>query len=74
LGYIADRPTPPGQIGVLLIVVPLTAMIVFALNLPGIIREVRHVRVDKPLRVAEEDAELSAAKQPPQPIRRSPWD
>jgi hypothetical protein len=47
---------------------------VFLLNLPGIVREVRFVRLPKPKRVAEEDAEQAALLHPPQPIQISPWD
>lgn len=51
-----------------------TAVLVFALNLPGVIREVRYQRVAAPQRVAEEDAQLEALRHPPQPIQISPWD
>jgi len=74
LTYIADRSSLPPETPLLLAVVPLTALIVFALNLPGVAAEVRHVRLAKPRRVADEDAELGAELAPPAPVRTSPWD
>jgi hypothetical protein len=38
-------------------IVPIMAVIVLLLNLPGLIREVRSVRIIKPQRVLEEDGE-----------------
>jgi ABC-type transport system involved in multi-copper enzyme maturation permease subunit len=64
----------PAQTATLLIAVPVAGLAVFVMNLPGVVREVREVRIAKPERVAEEDAELAAQKSPPQPIRTSPWD
>jgi hypothetical protein len=64
----------PIEAPVLLSVVSVAALIVFLLNLPAIAREVRHVRIDQPRRVADEDAQLLAAKHPPQPVHISPWD
>jgi len=74
LAHVGDDATLPAETAILLIVVPLAALIVFVLNLPGVVREVRHVRIAKPARVAEEDAELAALVAPPQPTRTSPWD
>ncbi len=77
LGYLIDRPTAWANTryyDVLLAVVPAAAVIVFLLNLPAVAREVRHVRIARPKRVAEEDAQLSAAKRPPKPVKTSPWD
>lgn len=51
-----------------------TAGIVFLANLPGIAHEVRNVRLAKPQRVAEEDAQLVAQSAPPKPAQISPWD
>lgn len=59
---------------VLLAVLPLAALAVFVLNLPAIVREVRFVRLPKPQRVAEEDAQQAAVLRPPQPVQISPWD
>ena len=44
------------------------------MNLPGVVREVRYVRIARPSRVAEEDAELAARSHPAEPVRTSPWD
>jgi hypothetical protein len=53
-GSIApDMPT-------LLVVVPVAAAVVFALNLPGLIGEIGILRIVKPRRVAEEEAERAA--------------
>lgn len=74
LGEIADSNTLPVETPVLLTVLPIVALIVFTLNLPTIIRELRRVRIAKPARVAEEDTELAARFAPLQPTRLSPWD
>ncbi|MFC1596943.1 ABC transporter permease [Planctomycetota bacterium] len=74
LYHVVDDPTLPLDAGAILLLVPLTAVVVFLLNLPWVVREVREVRVAKPRRVAEEDAELAAQAAPPQPVRTSPWD
>ena len=74
LAYVGDRSSLPPEAPVLLTVVPLAALVVFLLNLPGVAAEVRHVRIAKPQRVAEEDAEMAAEKAPPKPVRTSPWD
>jgi len=74
LVHIVDRSTLPMEAPVLLAIVPLLAAVVFVLNLPGVVREVRFVRIAKPKRVAEEDAELAARLAPPRPTRTSPWD
>ncbi len=72
--HIAEGGTMPLEAPVLLTVVPLTALIVFVLNLPGILHEVRHVRIAKPVRVAEEDEQLAAETKPHEPVQISPWD
>lgn len=74
LEHVVDRNTLPFEAPVLLTVLPLLAAVVFVLNLPGIVREIRYVRIAEPKRVAEEDAELAAQIAPPQPTRTSPWD
>ena len=48
----------------------ITGVIVFALNLPGIEREIHYVRAAKPKRVEQDDAEL----EPAHPQTLSPWD
>jgi hypothetical protein len=57
LAEVLDR-TPSMQMPILLLFVPLTAVMVFFLNLPGLIREIRNIRIVKPQRVIEEDAGL----------------
>lgn len=49
----------------LLTVIPLAAAVVFLLNLPAIIWAVNQVRIAKPERVVEEDAELEALRAAP---------
>ncbi len=62
----------PPSADLVIYLVPLAALLVFCLNLPGLARELRQVRVQKPPRVTEEDAEAAAvAAGPPQP--NSPW-
>ncbi len=64
----------PSDAPVVLLLLPVFALIVFLLNLPAVAREVRHVRIARPQRVAEEDAEIEALKHPKEPERTSPWD
>ena len=61
LAEVIDRPWW-SQTQLLLIFVPLAALVVFALNLPGLSREIRSVRIIKPQRVIDEDAERAAAR------------
>jgi len=72
--HVTDRGALAPEVPVLLTLVPLTALFVFLFNLPGILREVRHVRIAKPTRVAEEDEQLAAEAKPQGPIQISPWD
>jgi hypothetical protein len=60
----------PWQVTALAYWLPIPALLVFLANLPGIAAEVRQVRISKPRRVAEEDAERA----PIQPVAASPWD
>jgi hypothetical protein len=53
---------------VLLIVLPATAGCVLLANLPSVVAAVRHVRIAKPVRVAEEDEFFELQRHPPQPI------
>jgi hypothetical protein len=62
------------QVVVLLIAVPAAAAVAILVQLPVIAAEVRQVRMAKPVRVAEEDAETEARLHPPQPVHISPWD
>ncbi len=71
---VVDSSALPAETPTLMIALPLLALLVFALNLPGVAREVRHVRVARPSRVAEEDAELMPVVASPEPTRLSPWD
>ncbi|HEX5445834.1 MAG TPA: hypothetical protein VFW87_18550 [Pirellulales bacterium] len=71
--YCTSAGLPPVTASVLLFVLPLTALVVWALNFPGLAAELRQVRVAVPTRVAEEDSELAAAKAP-ELARTSPWD
>jgi hypothetical protein len=50
------------QMPLLMTFVPLAAAVVLFMNLPGLIRELRNVRILKPQRVVEEDAELAGEK------------
>ncbi len=74
LAEVGDGSPLPVETPVLLVAVPSAALAIFLMNLPGIVREVRHVRIPKPERVAAEDAALAAVKRPPEPVRTSPWD
>jgi hypothetical protein len=56
----------------LLVVLPLAAFVVYALNLPGLASELSLPRAAKPPRVVEEDARLAAPAAAP--ARTSPWD
>jgi hypothetical protein len=58
----------------ILAIVGVATLVVFGANLFGVAREVRFVRVEKPQRVAEEDAEEEARRAPPEPVGKSPWD
>jgi len=75
LMHVADRRTLPPDASLLLLLVPAAAGCVLLLNLPSVARELSRVRIAKPQRVAEEDAQQAAARRPPAPPgRTSPWD
>ncbi len=75
LSHLLGGTVLPPETPVLLVIIPAAALAVFVLNLPEVVREVRFVRLSKPTRVAEEDAELAAKfAPPPQPRQISPWD
>ena len=74
VAHIADRNSLPSDGPLMLVLVAFAALVVFTLNLPGILHEVRHVRIAKPKRVADEDETLAAEATPPQPLQVSPWD
>jgi hypothetical protein len=61
LAHVVSRPAM-SQTSALLAIVPLLAVVVLFLNLPGMVREVRNIRIIKPRRVLEEDAELAGAR------------
>lgn len=62
---LPDLPT------VLLLLVP-AAVVTVVLNLRAVVHEIHNTRLEKPKRVAEEDASL--APPPPEPLPESPWD
>jgi hypothetical protein len=64
---------PAGTGPLVLLLLPLAAALVFLLNVPSLIVELRQVRISKPPRVAEEDRALAAALAP-EPGPSSPWD
>jgi hypothetical protein len=70
----AQARTTPDQRLVLHVVLPAAALLVLLLNLRGILSEVRLVRVDRPGRVEEEDAQQRALESPPHEVQISPWD
>jgi hypothetical protein len=74
LMHLCDGPGLPVETAPVLFLLAAASLLVFVLNLPWVVREVREVRIAKPKRVAEEDAELAAPKVPPKPVRISPWD
>jgi hypothetical protein len=61
------------DVDTLRIVLPVVAALVVLANLPSAIAELRQIRIAKPVRVADEDAELAALAAPDEPIRTSPW-
>lgn len=65
---------PSAELEFLATIVPAAALVVLVANVPGIVRELRFVRIAAPQRVAEEEAALAAQKSPPLPTRRNPWD
>lgn len=69
----AAGPGPAHPFFVTLSLVPLAAMGAVLINLPGVAREIRQLRIAKPARVAEEDALLHPQPEPPKPPPKSPW-
>ncbi len=72
--HVGESGILPVETAALVIMLAAASLAVFIANLPWVVREVREVRIAKPWRVAEEDAELAAPKVPPPPVRTSPWD
>jgi ABC-type transport system involved in cytochrome c biogenesis permease component len=71
LAELIDRNAPLPETSQLLLIVPITAVLVFLLNLRSIAEEVQQVRISPPPRVAEDDAALAP---PREPVKTSPWD
>jgi len=75
LVYLIDRRGWRSEMPLLLMVLSLAAMFIFLINVPSVARQVQAIRIAKPKRVAEEDAQLDELKHgPQQPARTSPWD
>ena len=75
LAYLIDRNSMRPETPSLLVILLIVALAVFLFNVPDVARQVRAIRVAKPHRVAEEDAELDELKYGPrEPQRSSPWD
>jgi hypothetical protein len=70
LTYILNYDPAP-EAAVLVFVVPASAICIFMLNLPGIVREMQRVRTSLPERVVEDEAELHPR---PESLPRNPWD
>ena len=68
--YIGDRGLPSDAV-VLLLLVSTGAICVLLLNLPGVVRELRQVRIAAPARVAEDELELHPL---PAALPTNPWD
>jgi hypothetical protein len=73
--YMADtwRATQP-ETEAILWSLGIMAFLVFLANIGSVARELRHVRIMQPKRVAEEDAEKAALKTPPVSTKTNPWD
>jgi len=74
LAHMADRWSAPLETVPLLLILGTTALVLLIVNLVGVAREVRHVRIASPRRVSEEDAVMAAEKVPAEPEKTSPWD
>jgi len=71
LGGRARGLTPEMLVAVCTVTV--VAVVVLLANLPSVVAAVRHVRIAKPRRVAEEDAFVESQRAPP-PVPTSPFD
>ena len=60
----------PFQMPVLIAVLPIAALVVWSLNVPSLLAELKQVRIPKPERVEEDD---KASAPPTVPQRTSPW-
>jgi hypothetical protein len=61
----------PAESQVLILIIPGVAVCVLLLNLRGVVRELREVRVAPPIRVLADEAELHP---PPPSMPTNPWD
>lgn len=68
LEEIIEHRTFSSDVMIALFALPIVAGLVFLANLPSVVTAVRQVRIAKPKRVAEEDAEIELALHPPQPV------
>ncbi|NQT37253.1 MAG: hypothetical protein HQ581_07175 [Planctomycetes bacterium] len=75
LTHVVGRSTLPPEAPALMVIVPIAALVMFAVNVPSVAEELRQVRISKPRRVAEDDAARYAQRHPPQPSKPTdPWD
>lgn len=72
--HMTERSSLPIEGPLVMGLVGFMALMIFTLNLPRILHEVRHVRVAKPTRVIEEDKEMAPEVTTPEPVPASPWD
>jgi hypothetical protein len=70
LYYVGERGLPTDAI-VLLLLVSTAAICILLLNLPGVVRELRQVRIALPARVTEDELELHP---PPETLPSNPWE
>jgi hypothetical protein len=71
LAAVVDRNSLFPEAHVLILVVPVAAFLVLSLNWRMILADVGQLRAEKPARLVEEDAALTAVARPQ---RTSPWD
>lgn len=69
--YVDHSERPEMQVVIWL--VPAAAVVILLLNLPAVVLAVTQVRIAKPRRLEQEEAELAAAHAPP-PLPASPFD
>ncbi|MEX2121448.1 MAG: hypothetical protein WD847_17800 [Pirellulales bacterium] len=74
LGYATFESIVPDELFILWCAVPLAGVVIFLANVPAVVTAVRHVRIAKPRRVAEEDLLIEAQRSPPTPEPVNPLD
>jgi hypothetical protein len=75
LATVAGGTIINSDMSVLIVVLSIAATGVLLANLPSVVAEVRNVRIARPIRVVDEDAELAAVTAAPtESVRTSPWD